>query len=128
MFKLTRHVTVLLLLSVLFACSKTDDPMATQTALPVELTTEDAVEFVVQSEVQLADLLTENERMAWVYSNFITEDTEMLSALASKKFTAAQVELAVEAARYYEIEGLDGGWRMGIFSWPVFGARAVSSC
>ena len=111
MFKLTRHVTVLLLLPVLFACSKTDDPIATQTALPVELTTEDAVEFVAESEVQLADLLIENERMAWVYSNFITQDTEILAALASKKLTAAQVDLAVEAARYHEIEGLDGDTR-----------------
>ena len=103
MFKFTRHVTVLLLLSVLFACNQTDDPVATQTAVPFELTTEDAVEFVVQSEVQLADLLIENERMAWVYSNFITQDTEILAALASKKFTAAQVVLAVESARYHEI-------------------------
>jgi peptidyl-dipeptidase A len=111
MFKITRHMTVLLLLSMLFACKQTDDSIATQTATPVALTTEDAIEFVAQSEAQLADLLVENERMAWVYSNFITQDTEMLAALASKKFTAAQVELAVEAARYHEIEGLDSDTR-----------------
>jgi len=111
MFKFTRHVTVLLLLSVLSACNQSDDSTSTQVATTVELTAEDAVEFVAQSEAQLADLLIENERMAWVYSNFITEDTEMLAALASKKFTATQVELAVEAARYHEIEGLDDDTR-----------------
>ncbi len=49
--------------------------------------------------------------MAWVYSNFITQDTEILAALANKKFTATQVDLAVEAAKYYEIEGLDSDTR-----------------
>ena len=52
-------------------------------------------------------LLAENERMAWVYSNFITPDTEMLAALTNKNFTAKQVELAIDAAKYAEIQGLD---------------------
>ena len=116
MLKITRYITVLMLLSVLTACNQTDNPVAdnptaSQAASPVELTPQDAVEFLAQAELQLADLLIENERMAWVYSNFITQDTEMLSALASKKFTAVQVELAVEAARYHEIEGLDNDTR-----------------
>ena len=43
--------------------------------------------------------------------NRFPEHAEILAALASKKFTAAQVDLAVEAARYHEIEGLDGDTR-----------------
>ena len=107
MFKTFKLFSASLLSLVLFACNQQDNSTLTQSAIPGELTAKDAVEFVALSEAQLAGLLTENERMAWVYSNFITPDTELLAALATKKFTAKQVELAVEAALYYAIEDLD---------------------
>jgi len=111
MFKTLRYFLVLLLPLVLFACKQTDDAAPAVTAGAGELTANDAVEFLAQSEIQLAELLAENERMAWVYSNFITSDTEMLAALATRKFTAKQVELAVEAARYYGIADIDDDTR-----------------
>ncbi len=91
--------------------SQADDSNLTHSTAAAELTPADAAEFLDRAETELAGLLTENEHMAWVYSNFITQDTEMLAALANKKFTAKQVELAVEAARYYGIAGLDGDTR-----------------
>jgi peptidyl-dipeptidase A len=111
MIKITRHVPAIFLVLILFACKQADDSTVTALADPVNLTVEDAVGFVAQSETQLGDLLLENERMAWVYSNFITEDTEMLAALANKRFTESMVDLAVEAAKYYDIEGLDSDTR-----------------
>ena len=111
MFKTILCISAMSLSLVLFACKQTDDSTVTQLAGSDELTVTDAVEFVARSEVQLAELLIENEHMAWVYSNFITQDTEMLAALANKKFTAKQVNLAVEAAAYYEIPGLDSDTR-----------------
>ena len=107
MLKAILRLPALLLTFVLLACNQADDPVSTQKVISKELNVQDAIAFVTHSETELAELLSENERMAWVYANFITQDTEMLAALANKKFTARQVELAVEAARYHEIDGLD---------------------
>ena len=111
MFKIIQRFSVILLAMLLFACDQADDPTVIQSPDMGELSPQDAVEFIARSEAQLADLLTQNEHMAWVYSNFITPDTEMLAALTNKKFTAKQVELAIEAARYGEIAGLDSETR-----------------
>ena len=111
MFKIIQHFPAMLLTLLLFACDQADDPTVIQSVRTGELSAKDAVEFIARSEEQLAGLLTENERMAWVYSNFITPDTEMLAAHTNKTFTAKQVELAVEAARYNEIAGLDSDTR-----------------
>ena len=99
-------IAVLLSLTII-SCKQADDPAISQLQNSDRLSAKDAVEFIRKSEETLTELLQENERMAWVYSNFITEDTEQLAAIANKKFTAMQVELAVEAAKYYEIEALD---------------------
>jgi peptidyl-dipeptidase A len=101
----------MLLPLLLIACNQGDDITVTISAEQQQLTAENAVEFVANSEQQLSGLGQEAERMAWVYSNFITEDTEKLAALANKKFTALQVELAVEAASYNDVDGIDDGTR-----------------
>ena len=111
MFKTILRTLALLPLLILVACKQTNDPSVSDSTGPGKLTANDAVDFIIGAETQLAGLLVENERMAWVYSNFITQDTEMLAALANKKFTTKQVELAVEAARYYEIPELDSDTR-----------------
>ncbi len=67
----------------------------------------EAVSFVSSAEERLATLGQNSERMAWVLANFITEDTEQLAAKASENFTAAQVEIAAQAASFTELEGLD---------------------
>jgi peptidyl-dipeptidase A len=111
MFMTAQRIFVLSLTLVLLACSPADNSSTTHSPLPGALTPEDAIGFVENAEMQLAGLLAENERMAWVYSNFITPDTEMLAALTNKNFTAKQVELAIDAAKYAEIEGLDDDTR-----------------
>jgi peptidyl-dipeptidase A len=103
-------VTLSLLLLVL-ACNQQDDSGIPTGDANQELSVRAAVELIEQSEQKLEVLLQENERMAWVYSNFITEDTEKLSAEATRKYTAMQVELAAEAAKYNGIEGLDADTR-----------------
>ncbi len=109
MFESTQRVLALLLTLLLFACNPADETAITQSTEPDILTPEDAIGFIEDAGTQLAGLLAENERMAWVYSNFITPDTEILAALANKNFTAKQVELAIDAAKFVEIEGLDDG-------------------
>ena len=107
MFITARRIVTLSMVLVLFGCSPVEDSSTTQSTVADALTPKDAIGFIKNAETQLAGLLAENERMAWVHSNFITSDTEVLSALANKNFTAKQVELAIEAAKYTEIEGLD---------------------
>jgi peptidyl-dipeptidase A len=111
MIKNFNRLGLVLLPLVLFACGQVDDSTVTSSGTHQQLTVENAVEFVADSEQQLAGLMQESERMAWVHSNFITEDTEQLSATASSKFTGLQVELAAGAARYNNVEGIDGDTR-----------------
>ena len=107
---LTRY-WVILLPFVLIACKQMDDVSVSVTDNVNRPTADSAVEFISRSEGQLSMLGQEAERAAWVYSNFITEDTEKLSAVANRKFTARQVELAVEAARFNDTQGIDGDTR-----------------
>jgi peptidyl-dipeptidase A len=68
---------------------------------------EDAVAFVADAEKRLAQLGQHSERQAWVLRNFITYDTELLAARAAETLTAAQVEIASDAARFNDVQGLD---------------------
>jgi len=70
-------------------------------------TAAEATAFVASAEERLAQLGQHSERQAWVLANFITEDTEMLAARAAEQFTAAQVEIAGEAARFADVPELD---------------------
>lgn len=68
---------------------------------------DDAHAFVQAAEQELAEAGQYAERAEWVYENFITSDTEALSARAREAFTAAQVRLASEAVHYQDIPQLD---------------------
>ena len=92
----------------LAACEQKNEAAApVAVAVPAGPTAADAVAFVADAEERLAELGQHNERVAWVLANFITEDTELLAARASEQFTAAQVAVASEAARFNTVEGLD---------------------
>jgi peptidyl-dipeptidase A len=65
-----------------------------------------AAAFVDSAEAVLADLTERASRAQWVQANFITYDTEILSAQATERLVAASVELAKEAARYADVDGL----------------------
>lgn len=72
---------------------------------------EEAVAFVADAEQRLEELGQYNERQAWVLNNFITHDTEWLAARSAERFTAAQVELASQAARFSQVDGLNADTR-----------------
>lgn len=111
MTKIFNRLPVMLLPLILLACERVNDVTITESNDDNALTAQSAVDFVAHSEQQLAELGQEAERMDWVYSNFITDDTEILAATAKKNFTARQVELAGDAAKYNDIEGIDGDTR-----------------
>ena len=71
------------------------------------LTAEGAAAFVEAANAELSDLSERAARAAWVQANFITEDTTILSAQATEVILARAVELAKQAARYNDVEGMD---------------------
>jgi peptidyl-dipeptidase A len=63
-------------------------------------TVAEAEAFMKKAEAQLEDLGIRASRASWVQENFITDDTEVLSAQAQEKFTAAVTQLALDARRF----------------------------
>ncbi len=63
-------------------------------------TVEEATQFVAEAEQRLTDLGLEAQRTDWVKQNFITSDTEVLSAKAGERAVTAAVEYAKKAPRY----------------------------
>ncbi len=103
-----KRILLLLLPLVFVACNQIDaTTVAVSGSDNGKPTPEKAVAFVAAAEAQLAELGQEAERMSWVYSNFITTDTEKLAAVTNERFTARQVELAGEAAKFNDVAGLD---------------------
>ncbi|MGZ5494882.1 MAG: M2 family metallopeptidase, partial [Thermoanaerobaculia bacterium] len=67
---------------------------------------EDASRFVSDAESRLAAMNVEQQRAAWVASNFITHDTELLAAKANEHQINLGVDLAKQAARFDVAKGL----------------------
>ena len=112
MTRICNRILLTLLPLMFLACEPMDEVTLTVSSNnDAEPTAEQAVEFILEAEAQLEALGQETERMAWVYSNFITEDTEKLAALSNKKFTARQVELAIQSAQFNDTQGIDGDTR-----------------
>jgi len=92
----------------LSACNKEDSSQANQqTTLQVAqekaLTAQDAETFLTEVEKEMVQLNLEGARAAWIYSNFITDDTAALSAAADQKSTEAGVRFAMEAAKFDDV-------------------------
>ena len=63
-------------------------------------TVEEARRFVEEADARLMELGIEAERASWVQANFITHDTEILAANASRRAIEAATELAKQATRF----------------------------
>jgi peptidyl-dipeptidase A len=86
---------------LLSACQPaTEKPAEPQAAAVSAPTAEEATAFVKKASDEMATLLLEVNRADWIASNFITEDTEALSAASGQKMTETVVRLANEAARF----------------------------
>ena len=60
----------------------------------------EAEAFMKKVENELQDLGVRTARAGWVQENFITDDTEAISAQAQEKLTAATTQYALEARRF----------------------------
>jgi peptidyl-dipeptidase A len=63
-------------------------------------TPDDARAFIEAAETKLIDLAVKAERASWVQANFITDDTEIISANAREELIAATMKLSGEATRF----------------------------
>ncbi|HKD81978.1 MAG TPA: M2 family metallopeptidase [Candidatus Angelobacter sp.] len=63
-------------------------------------TVAEAEAFMKKAEAQLEDLGIRASRAGWVQENFITDDTETLSAQANEQLTAVVTRLALDARRF----------------------------
>jgi peptidyl-dipeptidase A len=60
----------------------------------------EAEQFITQAEARLSELSVKLNRAGWVQENFITDDTEALSADAQYQITGAAMELIDQAKRF----------------------------
>src|SRR5689334_23487364 len=67
-------------------------------------TADEAKRFADQADAELLDLTNKVNRAQWVAANFITSDTEALSADAYKGLIARTMELAKQATRFDKLQ------------------------
>ncbi len=70
-------------------------------------TPQGAADFVAAVEADLFDYSVEASRVNWVNANFVTVDTDALTAAINAVGTEKSVSYALEAAKYAEVPGLD---------------------
>ena len=102
-FKVTTLAVVVA--TSLAACSqKADTAQNTPQAVSAALTSEDAQKFLDDVATEMTALGVSGSRAAWIYSNFITEDTASLAAEADQKSTEAGVRFAMKAAEFDKVD------------------------
>ncbi|MCW8879112.1 MAG: M2 family metallopeptidase [Kangiellaceae bacterium] len=72
--------------------------------IPTGPTAAEAKAFVAEAEKTLAENYGYLAKTAWVQANFVTSDTNELSAMASEKATKLGVSLAMEAKKFNNLE------------------------
>lgn len=87
-------------------------PAAAQAAEP---TAAEAKAFVANAEAQLSAYSDKAQRVFWVNSTHITDDTDAMAADAGAEGTLLQVKLAKEAAKFNTVTGLDADTARKLF-------------
>jgi peptidyl-dipeptidase A len=70
----------------------------------VQPTPAEAKRFIEQAETRLLGLWIKSQRASWVAENFITDDTESISADADQAAKAATAELANQAKKFDKLQ------------------------
>jgi peptidyl-dipeptidase A len=78
--------------------------LAAAPAAAQQPTADDARKFLDEAQKRLHDLSVEAGRAAWVQSNFITYDTEILAAQRNEVLLGAAVQYAQEATRFDKVK------------------------
>src|SRR5579871_4071233 len=67
-------------------------------------TVKEAEKFMQQAEARLNELSIKVNRASWIEDNFITDDTQAMSADAQDEATAVTTELVEEARRFDKLQ------------------------
>jgi peptidyl-dipeptidase A len=101
------RVVVFLVLALSVVSAQTGPAHKKPTATPAAKgapTVAEAQAFMKNAEEQLLDLNVRASRADWVAQNFITDDTEVLTAQAQEKLTAVTTQLALDARRFDKLK------------------------
>ena len=90
-----RHRLALVALAAIVVAAVLPARAASASPTPAE-----AKAFIEQAESRLLTLWIDAERASWVYSTFITDDTELIQAQARQKVIDETVRLSKEAQRF----------------------------
>ena len=106
MLKTFKYTGVALIIAAsLTACNQPSTTAPKQQVETVKaLTASDVEAFLTATEKELVALNIEGARSAWIYTNFITDDTAALSAISDQKSTEAGVRFAMEAAKFDDVK------------------------
>ena len=97
----TSQILISLLLAVSVISAQTAPTRKPSSPVPKGAPTlAEAEAFMKNAEAQLLDLGVRAQRATWVQENFITDDTETMSAQAQEKLTAVSTQLALDARRF----------------------------
>ena len=80
--------------------------LAPMAAMAADATIAEADTFIADAERQLSTYSDYAQRVAWVNSTYITDDTDALAARAGAEGTLLTVKLAKQAARFNAVAGL----------------------
>jgi peptidyl-dipeptidase A len=94
------NAPAILALSIAFIAASVMAQAGPQGPASKAATIAEAQAFIKHAETELQDLGVRAQRAAWVQANFITDDTELLSAQAQEKLTAVTTQLALDARRF----------------------------
>src|SRR5688572_29736298 len=98
MIRFIRHLAAVGVLGALAASAGAQQrPAAAPAGQP---TAAQATDFITRAEQELAALSVKVNRADWVANNFITDDTEELTAEAQEAYAVATQRLALDARRF----------------------------
>ena len=104
MIRFIRHLAIAIV-GVVGAVAPSADAQQRPTAASAgQPTAAQATDFITRAEQELAALSVKVNRADWVANNFITDDTEELTAEAQEAYAVATQKLALEARRFDRVQ------------------------
>ena len=93
-----------LLVLLAFGCSGTPGPVKVEPPVEQPPTAEQAAAFLAEADARIRELSAETQRMYWVYSTYITVDTEWLESKMSVRSMELDRWLAEGAMRFATVD------------------------
>lgn len=107
--KIHSSLGLVLLIFTLIACDNESNSSASDSSpviaeeKPASVTKQAAKAFLVEAEQRLSELREEGAHASWLAATYISYDSQIVRANASRRFTDLSVELANTAAIYNEL-------------------------